>query len=230
MNDKLWRWIMRKTFSVAAILAMGLALSLALGGCGSSDGDDKDTGGAVEEVKADAGPSEVAPEEVAPEEVAPEDQTAPPEEVIEEVTEDIQAPEDIQEDTGTPPIDVVEEVEPEIEPEDIQPEEIIPGDACLSDEDKAIAADAGAQAKIVQCLKTCYLDLGEDTACVIQCIADETGLSPACSECFGYLGECTVLSCPVCIADSSTQECADCRNEKCSDTMLECSGVDISAN
>ena len=219
-----------KRFPVIAALAVVLAVALAMGGCGGSEGGDKDTGGSVEEVKADVGPAEVAPEEVAPEEVAPEDKVTPPlEEIIADVGEDTTPVEDVQEDTGPPPIDVVEDLPEDLGPEDIPAAEIVPGTACMNDADKAIAADAGAQAKMTTCTKDCYWG-GEDIECINACIETETGLSADCSACFGLLAECTVLSCAVCVVDASTQECADCRNEKCSDPMLECSGIDISEN
>lgn len=63
------------------------------------------------------------------------------------------------------------------------------------------------------------------------CLADATGLSPACAACHGANARCGAASCLLlCIADGEAPRCLDCRcgrtgPEDCIQGFVECSGI-----
>lgn len=61
--------------------------------------------------------------------------------------------------------------------------------------------------------------------CIAACIADRTGLSTACTGCYGTIAACSTAFCLApCIADAGSQECADCALENCIDVNA-CTGL-----
>jgi hypothetical protein len=61
--------------------------------------------------------------------------------------------------------------------------------------------------------------------CIATCIADRSGLSTACTGCYGTIAACSTAFCLApCIADAGSQECADCALENCIDVNA-CTGL-----
>lgn len=61
--------------------------------------------------------------------------------------------------------------------------------------------------------------------CIAVCIADRTGLSTACTGCYGTIAACSTAFCLApCIADAGSQECANCALENCIDVNA-CTGL-----
>jgi len=61
--------------------------------------------------------------------------------------------------------------------------------------------------------------------CIANCISDQTGVSVACTSCYGSIAACSVGLCLApCAADSGSQECIDCALENCIDVDA-CTGL-----
>jgi len=61
--------------------------------------------------------------------------------------------------------------------------------------------------------------------CIASCMSDQTGVSVACTSCYGSIAACSVGLCLTpCAADSGSQECIDCALENCIDVDA-CTGV-----
>ena len=61
--------------------------------------------------------------------------------------------------------------------------------------------------------------------CIARCISDETGLSSACTSCYGSIAACSTAFCIApCIQDAGSQECANCALENCIDVNA-CTGL-----
>lgn len=100
-----------------------------------------------------------------------------------------------------------------------------PGDACNNAADLAILSEADPAAVAQTCLLggVCGLD---DPACISRCIADETGLSAACAQCFGVTSICAIENClGSCVADPGGAECMACLDTFCLADFEACSGV-----
>jgi hypothetical protein len=61
--------------------------------------------------------------------------------------------------------------------------------------------------------------------CIANCISNQTGVSVACTSCYGSIAACSVGLCLApCAADSGSQECIDCALENCIDVDA-CTGL-----
>jgi hypothetical protein len=61
--------------------------------------------------------------------------------------------------------------------------------------------------------------------CIANCISDQTGVSVACTSCYGSIAACSVGLCLApCAVDSGSQECIDCALENCIDVDA-CTGL-----
>jgi hypothetical protein len=61
--------------------------------------------------------------------------------------------------------------------------------------------------------------------CIASCISDQTGLSTACTGCYGSIAACSTAFCLApCLADAGSQECADCALQNCIDVNA-CTGL-----
>ena len=62
--------------------------------------------------------------------------------------------------------------------------------------------------------------------CIASCISDETGLSTACTGCYGSIAACSTAFCiePCLPPNSGSQECANCALENCIDVNA-CTGL-----
>jgi hypothetical protein len=60
--------------------------------------------------------------------------------------------------------------------------------------------------------------------CIANCMSDQTGVSVACTSCYGSIAACSVGFCLApCAADAGSQECIDCALENCID-VAACTG------
>ena len=54
--------------------------------------------------------------------------------------------------------------------------------------------------------------------CIAECISDQSGLSTACTGCYGSIAACSTAFClSPCLADAGSQECSDCALQNCID-------------
>jgi hypothetical protein len=61
--------------------------------------------------------------------------------------------------------------------------------------------------------------------CIAQCISDRTGLSAACTGCYGTIAACSTAFCLApCLQDAGSEECANCALENCIDVNA-CTGL-----
>jgi len=61
--------------------------------------------------------------------------------------------------------------------------------------------------------------------CIASCMSDQTGVSVACTSCYGSIAACSVGLCLApCAADAGSQECIDCALENCIDVDA-CTGL-----
>ena len=61
--------------------------------------------------------------------------------------------------------------------------------------------------------------------CIASCMSDQTGVSVACTSCYGSIAACSVGFCLTpCAADSGSEECIDCALENCIDVNA-CTGL-----
>ena len=61
--------------------------------------------------------------------------------------------------------------------------------------------------------------------CIAACISEQTGLSSACTSCYGSIAACSTAFCIApCIQDAGSQECANCALENCIDVNA-CTGL-----
>jgi hypothetical protein len=96
------------------------------------------------------------------------------------------------------------------------------GAACVNGPDQAIV-NAGLNAAAQDCGLGCF---GSPTSdCHTDCIRNQTGLSLACSACWGETIHCTASRClPQCLAPDSA-ECTTCSEENCAPAFRSCSGA-----
>ncbi len=123
-----------------------------------------------------------------------------------------------------------------------------PVDQCLNDADQAaleaLATEQQSGAAVVgmiagECpLSACGTELGivlgdsSEAArnafgdCIAQCISDRTGLSAACTGCYGTIAACSTALCiePCAPPNSGSEECASCALENCIDVNA-CTGL-----
>ena len=123
-----------------------------------------------------------------------------------------------------------------------------PLDQCVNDADQAaldaLATDERSGPAIVgmiagECpLSACTAELGgvlsdgSEAArnalgdCIASCISDQTGLSTACTGCYGSIAACSTAFCiaPCLPPNSGSQECANCALENCIDVNA-CTGL-----
>jgi len=123
-----------------------------------------------------------------------------------------------------------------------------PLDQCVNDADEAaldaLATDELSGPAIVgmiagDCpLSACAAELGgvlsdgSEAArnalgdCIARCISDQTGLSTACTGCYGTIAACSTAFCiaPCLPPNSGSQECANCALENCIDVNA-CTGL-----
>jgi len=61
--------------------------------------------------------------------------------------------------------------------------------------------------------------------CIASCISDQTGLTTACTGCYGSIAACSAAYCIAdCLPDSGAPECAECALENCIDVNA-CTGL-----
>ncbi len=96
--------------------------------------------------------------------------------------------------------------------------------ACTNDADKAIqSADPTAFHKSISDCATTFIGQDKPTK---DCIKEKTGLSDACTACFGDEVLCAASKCLTdCMADQNGQACTDCRATNCDGAFEACSGV-----
>ena len=124
----------------------------------------------------------------------------------------------------------------------------MPVDQCLNDADQAaleaLATEQQSGAAVVgviaaECpLSACGTELGivlgdsSEAArnafgdCIAQCISGQTGLSAACTGCYGNIAACSTALCfaPCAPPNSSSEECASCALRNCIDVNA-CTGL-----
>ena len=76
-----------------------------------------------------------------------------------------------------------------------------------------------------QCTVNCLV---QPPGCASECVQDETGLTPACSACYGGLLDCAVNNClGPCTSNPGGDPCYECLDDTgCSDTFTACSGFE----
>lgn len=118
-----------------------------------------------------------------------------------------------------------------------------PRDQCVGDADRAALDAAGGPGAIGELAADCpgsacgaeLTDVltsgGSDASrialgdCIAQCIADGSGLSPMCTDCYGSIAACSTAFClQPCAADPGSQECAQCALDNCP-SLDECTGL-----
>ncbi|MEM7135932.1 MAG: hypothetical protein AAF500_05090 [Myxococcota bacterium] len=118
-----------------------------------------------------------------------------------------------------------------------------PTDQCLGPEDQAALDSVGGAGAIgvfaAECpASSCGTELtdvltsgGSDTArvnlgdCIAQCISDGSGLSRACTDCYGSIAACSTSFClQPCAADPGSAECAQCAIDNCPN-LDDCTGL-----
>ena len=96
--------------------------------------------------------------------------------------------------------------------------------ACDNDADIAIVAEPTLAEAVTGCAFQC-LQAQPGDPCARDCIAGQTGLSQACSQCFADAAACVGASCiPACFTYESP-ECTECRAQSCDPAFFECSGL-----
>jgi hypothetical protein len=118
-----------------------------------------------------------------------------------------------------------------------------PVDQCLNPDDQAVIESLGGLGPIgtlaADCPTTsCGTELtdvltsgGSDAArialgnCIAQCITDGSGLSRACTDCYGSIAACSVSFCLApCAVDPGSAECAQCAYDNCP-SLDACTGL-----
>lgn len=96
------------------------------------------------------------------------------------------------------------------------------GGACVNVADQAIV-NAGLNTAAEACGRRCFSS--QTPECHRDCIASQTGLSLACSACWGETIHCTASRClPQCLAPDGA-ECTNCSEENCTPAFRSCSGL-----
>ena len=100
---------------------------------------------------------------------------------------------------------------------------------CTNEDDQSIIqADAAA---IDAAARDCYLTecsgKPEPQMCNVDCVSDDTGLSPECAGCYAYRLECTLVNCMMpCMTDFGSQQCRTCQDETgCTPAFQDCAGT-----
>jgi hypothetical protein len=111
-----------------------------------------------------------------------------------------------------------------------------PVDQCVGDADQAIFDELGDEVGVIAAgcgippSTPCGGELGTVVGgdpspaavmalsdCIAQCVSDETGLSTACTSCYGLITTCTIGPCfDECAAGPGSDECAQCSLDNCS--------------
>ena len=114
-----------------------------------------------------------------------------------------------------------------------------PAGACTNAADLAILApNSGVDidAELPICVRALLLggigpDSSEFAGRVGTCLADATGLTPACGACYGENGGCSAKSClMLCLTTPDSPDCSDCRCGRtgptnCIAAFVACSGI-----
>ena len=99
---------------------------------------------------------------------------------------------------------------------------------CTNSEDNAqllSLGDAGLNEQIQSCVfSSCLVERGE--MCT-SCLANGTGLSAGCVDCFVDIVDCTITQCVGQCIDPSSQACADCRANNCGPAFESCAGIPL---
>jgi hypothetical protein len=97
------------------------------------------------------------------------------------------------------------------------------GGACDNPEDQAIMS-SGLTTAAQSCGFSCFTSATAD--CHGACVANETGLSLACSACWGATIHCDASTClPQCLEPASLA-CSDCNDQSCTPAFRSWAGVD----
>lgn len=100
-----------------------------------------------------------------------------------------------------------------------------PGEgACVGAMDYAIITTTdGLADKMSGCAFSCFSS--SDPDCRTNCVQTETGLSDACSACFGENIACTVASCALQCISPDSPGCASCQATNCAPAFADCAGI-----
>lgn len=106
-----------------------------------------------------------------------------------------------------------------------------PGEgACTNEADQSILEDASVdvQGTATDCAIGC-LSSADVSACMAQCVSDDTGLSMDCAGCFGGTVSCTMANCiGQCLPPNETsQACLDCMATNCAESFEACAGYPL---
>jgi len=97
--------------------------------------------------------------------------------------------------------------------------------ACTNPADRAIIDAGGLETILQNCAASC-IGAGDFEQCVSDCMTDQTGLSPACADCFGALAGCIVAFCFSECAIPDSPECIACMEANgCTAAFDACSGL-----
>ena len=96
--------------------------------------------------------------------------------------------------------------------------------ACANTADMAVLGTQDIMTIIGQNAMTCGFN-PNPSGCMSQAIADSTGLSSGCSDCFGDVFSCAISTCFMSCLDINSPECQTCITNSCAPAFTVCSGV-----
>lgn len=99
-----------------------------------------------------------------------------------------------------------------------------PAGACDNEADIEIMGTTDIGGTVGSCATSC---LFQGAACITSCVERDSGLTSACSACFGQVGQCTVDRCALQCTSPGSSGCQTCQANNCFPAFEACSGVEM---
>jgi len=97
----------------------------------------------------------------------------------------------------------------------------------MNDADLALIDDPSIQEVAFGCALECSQAPPDQPCDSGGCVAEQTGLTPACAQCVADLFACIASACLQVCFQPESPECSQCVVASCGEGYLECSGIDL---